>query len=331
MINWAAQLQQLFETDAEVILVTVIAVRGSAPREIGAKILFTGNAQAGTIGGGNLEYQARAIAVDMLHSNTASSVHSFALGPSLGQCCGGQVSLLFERVDAGTDWLQGVCDNPPSGSVRWLCRSIADHSDFCFIDEPVKTQIVGFTLTTRKPAAVDDLRVDSNMTLTDAANLWWCELTNPPLPEVWVFGAGHVGLALHRQLQLLPCHAVAIDNREEQLRTLPETVRVIATDAPDAEVAEAPADTWFYVMTHSHALDFDICHAVLKREDFAGLGLIGSDTKRATFEKRLTHRGVDAALVERLTCPIGLTSIQSRQPELIALGVAAELVQRWGS
>lgn len=331
MINWVAQLQQLLETDTTAILVTVIAVRGSAPREIGAKILFTGDTQAGTIGGGNLEYQARATAVDMLRTNTVSSVQSFALGPSLGQCCGGHVSLLFERVDARTSWLQRACDKPLQGNVRWLCRSVADHSDFSFVDEPQITQTVGFALTAQKPVVIDDLHADSILTLTDTANLWWCEVIDPPLPQVWVFGAGHVGRALHRQLQLLPCHAVAIDNREEQLQTLPETVRVITTDTPVAEVAEAPADAWFYVMTHSHALDFDLCSAILKREDFAGLGLIGSDTKRATFEKRLMHRGVDAALVGRLTCPIGLTSIQSRQPELIALGVAADLVQRWGS
>jgi len=82
-------------------------------------------------------------------------------------------------------------------------------------------------------------------------------------------------------------------------------------------------------MTHSHTVDFDICHSALKRTDFAYLGLIGSATKRATFASRLANRGIDEKQIDRLISPIGLPSIQSRLPQLIALGVAADLAHQW--
>ena len=113
------------------------------------------------------------------------------------------------------------------------------------------------------------------------------------------------------------------------LTNLPPGVRVIASDECAAEVAAAPANAWYLVMTHSHAVDFDICHAVLKRGEFSYLGLIGSATKRVNFARRLERRGIEPTLIDRMISPIGLPAIQSRLPQLIALGVAADLVQRW--
>ena len=81
-------------------------------------------------------------------------------------------------------------------------------------------------------------------------------------------------------------------------------------------------------MTHSHPLDEAICEAVLRREDFAYLGLIGSATKRARFVKRLGEAGIPPEQLERLVCPIGLPGIESKEPAAIAASVAADLLMR---
>ena len=79
------------------VLVTVVTVDGSAPREAGAKMVVTSDSLAGSIGGGNLEYKALQIARTMLtEAEKEPTLKPFPLGPALGQCCGGAVEVLFE-------------------------------------------------------------------------------------------------------------------------------------------------------------------------------------------------------------------------------------------
>jgi len=350
MIDWLEKLDWMAAHESAVIMVTVVTVYGSAPREIGAKILVSATRQWGSIGGGNLEYKTVAIARELLAAKLvpgkSSTIREFALGPALGQCCGGRVELLFESVSRNTEWLQHavslVSSRKSDGQLDghldkdvWLCRSIINPADFKIAEVPVDLalsprQRSGSTtsLVYGELDLVGTAGVDPSV-LNDRVDGWCCETLDPVLPEVWVFGAGHVGRALLIQLQLLPCKVVVIDGREELLQNLPEPVRIIETDCCAAEVADAPAGAWFIVMTHSHAIDFDICLAILLRDNFSYLGLIGSATKKTTFDKRLAGRGIEPQQIDRLTCPIGLASIRSRQPQLIALGVAADLSLRW--
>jgi xanthine dehydrogenase accessory factor len=72
---------------------------GSSPREAGARMWVNAAATEGTVGGGNLEYIALKVARELLHDRAGSARRErrFALGDSLGQCCGGQVTLAFTR------------------------------------------------------------------------------------------------------------------------------------------------------------------------------------------------------------------------------------------
>jgi xanthine dehydrogenase accessory factor len=80
-------------------------------------------------------------------------------------------------------------------------------------------------------------------------------------------------------------------------------------------------------MTHDHSLDQKLCEQILKRNDFQYFGMIGSRSKRLTFEKRLAQRGISQPQLARMTCPIGLPGIIGKAPEIVALSVAAELMQ----
>ncbi len=154
-----------------------------------------------------------------------------------------------------------------------------------------------------------------------------------PVPQygpmhVVLFGAGHVGHALVTLLGALPCVVQWVDERDELFPDeVPANVQVEATDTPAAVVDGAPPGAYFIVMTHNHALDFELTERIMRRRDFAWFGLIGSKTKRVKFERRLIERGFDAARMDEMTCPIGVTGIVDKAPSSIAVAVAAQLMQ----
>jgi len=150
----------------------------------------------------------------------------------------------------------------------------------------------------------------------------------PPPMHVVLFGAGHVGHALISLLGRLPCVVQWVDGRDELFPDeVPANVQVEATDTPDAIVDEAPAGAYFLVMTHNHALDFELTERIMRRRDFAWFGLIGSKTKRVKFERRLLDRGIAVEQLGEMTCPIGVTGIVDKAPSSIAVAVAAQLMQ----
>ncbi|OVZ54744.1 xanthine dehydrogenase accessory protein XdhC [Pigmentiphaga sp. NML080357] len=249
-------------------LVRILDVRGSVPRGTDAALLVGEHGFAGTIGGGHLEYEAIRYARKLLRqpaeedADAPAHTRRFALGPSLGQCCGGSVEL-------------------------------------------------GFSLL-RDPAAA----------------LPMLAAMEPRPHQLWLYGAGHVARALVHVMLPLPFLIRWIDTREDVFpHPLPPQVEPVQTDDPPSEAACAPPGALHLIMTHSHALDFDIVRAVLERGGGVYCGLIGSATKRTTFERRLRARGMDDALIARLTCPVGLPQLTGKLPGIIAVSVAAQLLE----
>ena len=246
------------------VLVQQVEVRGSSPRESGARMLVNEQTCIGTIGGGHLELKAIAVAREMLRSGEMHAhLERFALGPSLGQCCGGHVTL------------------------RW--------------------------------SVLDQAAIDA-----------WPE--PEPLFRLQLHGAGHVGRAIARLLATLDVRVDWIDEREAEF---PDSLgdshwpsHIVRRSSPRAEdeVRDAPPDSCYLVLTHSHDLDLRICEAVLRRGDFRHLGLVGSKSKSERFLRRLEARGIPEHNLLRVTCPIGIPGIQGKQPELIAVSVVAQLL-----
>lgn len=145
-----------------------------------------------------------------------------------------------------------------------------------------------------------------------------------PSRTLMLFGAGHVGRALVRVLEGTPLRVRWIDSREDEFpAAAPGNVAVTVTSTPEAEIASAPDGALILVMTHSHDLDYRLVEAALEQGTFSFLGLIGSATKRARFEKRLTARGLNPG---RLTCPIGLPGVGGNHPAEIAISVAGQIL-----
>lgn len=251
--EWLSVLADLAEQRIPCVLMTIIEAKGATPREAGTKMVVTVDRQFGTIGGGNLEFQAIGEARRLLAGlEPQTTIRHYPLGPVLAQCCGGAVTVLLEPFLPG-----------------------------------------------------------------DA--------------ELLLFGAGHVGKEVIRVLETLPVTIKWIDERDGEFPSeaaIPQNCRKIVTSAPVAELENLSARSFVVVMTHSHDLDYDLVRATLKKDHFAYLGLIGSKTKRARFEKRLRAEGLAAEKLQRLVCPIGLSGITGKHPREIALALAAELLQR---
>ena len=246
--EWLPVLAVLTEKRIPCVLLTVMEAKGSTPREAGAKMVVTASEQFGTVGGGNLEFEAVAEARKLLSgTESASKVKDYPLGPKLAQCCGGAVSIFLEPFI-------------PTGKT------------------------------------------------------------------IYLFGAGHVGREVVKVFENLPVHIRWVDSRENEFPDfIPSIADKIYTDAL-SELRNVRGQDFILIMTHSHDLDYE-----LVREAFstscAYIGLIGSNTKRVRFEKRLKADGV-AAEMSRLICPIGIEGITGKHPREIAIAVAAELLQR---
>lgn len=146
-------------------------------------------------------------------------------------------------------------------------------------------------------------------------------------PVVLLFGAGHVGRALAAALAPLPVRVRWIDGRPGEFpAAAPTGVEIVVTDRPLAEIERAPIGSAAFVLTHSHSLDFTLCSAVLERGDFPYLGLIGSRTKRAKFERGLRELGIPIERIAAMACPIGGTALRDKRPPVIAALAAAELL-----
>lgn len=235
------------------IRITVLRTAGSVPREAGTSMIVLPDGIRGTIGGGALEWEAMAIARAMLDDGRERDERTFPLGPALGQCCGGSVTLGFERADV---------------------------------------------------------------------------LEREPGVPLWIWGAGHVGRALVGVLSPMPDWSITwIDTAPDRFpEDIPASVDILPAAEPARLVPHAPRDAHHLILTYSHELDLELCHALL-RHGFASAGLIGSATKWARFRSRLAGLGHEPAQIARITCPIGDPAL-GKHPQAIAVGVAADLLRR---
>jgi len=326
MNEWIDELSDLAAAGESAVLVTVAGIRGSAPREIGAKMIVTATQTVGTIGGGQLEYQSTRVAVEMLN-DSESLLRSFPLGSSMGQCCGGVVEILFEPI---TDGLPGCLrdlsalhgQREPAVIATRISRS-----------KPAKLivtadEIFGAEGDEENAAVVARARrlLAEDPATTREMQEFYEPIVAPDL-NIAVFGAGHVVTAVVNALSDLDCNIRWIDSRPKMFRQVPANVRAIDAPDPALEVLAMPANSFYLVMTHSHAVDFDICDRILRRRDTRYCGLIGSLSKRRRFEKRYRQQGMSQALIGQLICPIGVDGISGKKPAEIAVAVAAEILK----
>lgn len=260
-MDWLGAVNELRREGTGGVLITVLEVRGHAPRDAGTKMVVGRDRTWGSVGGGNLEETAIERAREMLRSGVVapeiceSRLNEHARNEHGRQCCGGVVRLLLEPL--------------------------------------------------------------------------------PARPAVAVFGVGHVGYELARIVSRLEVQLHLVDSRSEQLDQL--RLADVTEGVADVTVHRAllgetvlerlPRGAHVVIMTHDHAEDFALCDAALRSGHLGSIGLIGSSAKWARFRRQLLDEGHDQSTVDHITCPIGLPSLTGKEPAVIAIGVAAALVE----
>ncbi len=257
----------------------------------------------GTIGGGTLEWQALAAAQANVAPGMAPVSRDYPLGPKLGQCCGGRVTLAYQRFSNAEE------------AASWAKTEGASGVTLTFSGD----------LVTARPGAAESVVYASG-------DVFRQTFGDDRTPLV-LFGAGHVGRALVLALAPLPYRITWVDQRAEAFPGhAPENVTLISVQKPDQWCARGLVDAgdgcFVVIMTHSHALDLALADAALRHPAPAYVGLIGSETKRARFTSRLLGAGVPAPILARLHCPIGLPALKDKHPACIAASVAADLCIR---
>jgi xanthine dehydrogenase accessory factor len=245
----------------DAVYVEITATRGSTPRDAGTAMKVTATGIAGTIGGGALEHHAILTARKILDGGLSARTETVPLGPSLGQCCGGAVTLYFSYAAKQTD-----AESVPAPAPL----------------VPVSSQ------------------------------------------DLWLWGAGHVGRAIVRHCPPSAFDITWVDAASDRF---PDTVPDCATTLPALDMQRlaqsAPFGAHHLIFTYSHEIDLALCATLLNRKA-ASIGLIGSATKWARFQKRLRASGLDPAPI---TCPIGDKSL-GKTPDAIAKGCVNRLLER---
>jgi xanthine dehydrogenase accessory factor len=291
MADWAASALAAL-AQGPTALVTILASEGSAPRGAGARMVVTRSALHGTIGGGALEHQAAAQARAILDLPPGSwRIQDYPLGPLLGQCCGGRVRLLVEHLGpVAVHWLR----EPHPASTRLLPAGVERSRGLAAAPPRL------FARGAHPEAFVEPVECDRR--------------------PVLLFGAGHVGRAIHERAEGLPFRIGWYDCRADAAET--PGVVLAETEAMVACAGAAQAEDAVLILTHDHGLDYRLTAAALASA--AGfVGLIGSQTKRARFVAKLARDRIPA---DRLCCPIGLPGVIGKEPEAIAIAVLAQLL-----
>jgi xanthine dehydrogenase accessory factor len=301
------RLIDAIEAEGSAALVTLARVEGSSPREAGARMVVRPSGGFhGTIGGGALEFAALDAAQAALRAGRGPAFRrSLALGPELGQCCGGRVEWRVETFDArDLDDLSTLAIAEGGGSATLSARLGPDGR----VERALGSGAEG---RSSRRSGKDD----------------WIEPIGTSARAVYLFGAGHVGRALALALAPLPFAVRWIDSRRDAFPAhAPANVTLVFAPEPAAELAGAPDGALIAVMTHSHALDLEIVAAALSAERFGFVGLIGSSTKRARFLSQMRAAGLSQGSLARLVCPIGVPGLESKDPAVIAASTAAQLL-----
>lgn len=352
MNSWLSHLRLAFEQDLPCVLVSVAAVRGSAPREPGACMVVTPSRLIDTIGGGNLEFmatrQARAILTGARELADGGEIQRYALGPETGQCCGGVVYLHYELLPAiAPDWAKQLLHLHDANTPAIYFGRRAGQAVTRALIRADEVHMIGDACAETREAiekgAIESARERLNEWPADRDLLWRQDdakpapamlddfvLMRPLLPDdfrVVVFGAGHVGRAVVEVLQPLADQIVWCDERQEEFPTSRAKNIQREHGDPFALIDAQPAAAYYLIMTHNHSLDMLLCEAITRRRDHAYCGLIGSASKRRRFEKLLLRQGLAQEDLKRLICPMGINGIKSKQPAAIAVSVVAELLR----
>ncbi len=350
-MTWLSSFKKAITLNNGCVLLTVIETKGSTPCSVGDKIIFSNKQLTfGSIGGGNLEFQALTLAKDLLNKDTnATHLEKYPLGATLGQCCGGYVKVMFESfVNSSTQlkkknsWLETVSDLIEKQQDFVVATIIDNQTDkrnsgkkFVYTANSDKSPSSNDLTNKISAGAYNLLSTNDSPTIAQYQNsseslieVCYEKMNNTELQSVAIFGAGHISRALMPILTKLPIRIYWIDDRAEQFEQYQgdtSQINIICDDFISG-LADLPEETYCLVITYSHKMDFDICEKIISRNSFTYLGMIGSRIKGNKFRDRLLKKGYPKETVDKFICPIGAKQKFLKSPTAIAVTIAMDLL-----
>lgn len=310
------------EEQHDVVLVTIVASAGSAPRKTGSHMLVgTDGRLAGTIGGGNIEYQSDLKARGLL-AEKRSCLHSFFLNEKdeegLGMVCGGDVDVLFQCIPhASGTWreIAHLLADAAAGTSGWLVLSLSG-ADPCLLSDQ-KELLAG--------SMPDDVDALCSSSCVQAGGFFSMPVRQKE--RAVIFGGGHIAQALVPILASVDFEPTVLDNRPEfaDPALFPCAENVILGDyLAIADHLTLHADDYAVVMTHGHAHDLAV-EAQLLRHELAYVGVVGSARKTHMVRERLRSEGISEDRIASVHMPVG-TKIGAVTPAEIAVSIAGEMI-----
>jgi xanthine dehydrogenase accessory factor len=289
VVAWVDALADALATVDRAVLAVVALSKGSTPRDAGVAMVITATDARGTIGGGHLEHETIRIARGFLRDGQGPGTWlvRFPLAASLGQCCGGVVTIAFSRIDStSATWLAPVMAcaqaTTPFALVSCVAPDARAQGRVVVTADDVRGSLGDVALDSAAIAAARvRLRGGSEGAAivareNDALHPLLVHVEHAAAFPVLVFGNGHVGRALVEVLGAVAAQVTWIDSRQADFPSgVPANVEIVVTDTPEDVIGDAPHGGYVVVMTLIHGLDFGLVEAALESEEGRYMALLG--------------------------------------------------------
>lgn len=312
------------------MLVSIAENEGSSPREAGANMAVgAGGRLAGTIGGGNLEFNAEKTAAGDI-SEQKTELIEYRLTKEevagLGMVCGGNVDVLYTYLpadDKTKEVLENIVGALKKSESGWLVLGL--DGGIGFINE-AKGAFANFDM----PDFIDLTQAGDGVIEKDGAKFYIKKIAKKSC--VYVFGGGHLAQETVPLLTHLDFDCVVIDDRPEySTKELFPTAKAVYTlKYTDLKGHfDITGDDYIVIVTRGHMGDYDAEKFALTTPA-CYIGVVGSRSKIAEVNAKLKADGFTDKDIARVTTPIGI-SIKSETPAEIAVSIAAQLIEKRAS
>lgn len=323
MREWLREIVHTLEAGMPVELVAVTQSSGSTPRGAGALMaVFPGGRALGTVGGGNVEYEAQQLAARLLASG-GGDLRRFRFvqgdAASLGMVCGGEVTLLFRYLPAGDARVIAVLRDLMEASAGDLDTWLVLNAETAAMGAADRN---GCRHLAQPPEGLSALLQNRPVSERD-----WLTVPMVRAGRVYIFGGGHVSRALVPAIAAVGFRPVVYDDRPEftDPALFPQAEKLLCGGFTEiGRRITLTADDYVVIMTRGHQADYEVLTQTL-RSGVKYLGCIGSKKKLALCRERLLAAGFTAEEYGTVHAPIGLP-IGAETPEEIAVSVTAELI-----
>jgi len=342
MLDIIGNINTLLEKKQSFCLATILFKAGSAPREVGTKMIVKNDfSTIGTVGGGIIE--ALTIkACRAVFENECSIIKYFSLSnkdaSSYGMVCGGEQKLLVEFINA---------NNPETVNIykkSWkLKEKCTDFVMITRIGEEEKEYLSHdkwiCSETTFYGSEDDEIQVILKEIRINFKNLKFETLyldevkylIEPILSNetVYIFGAGHVSQKLAVMTKMVDFKTVILDDRCEFANSARfkdvDDIIVIESFENIFKQLEINKESYIIIVTRGHIYDKNVLNQALKTKA-KYIGMIGSKTKVEYIFNKLFEEGFLQSDIDRVSAPIGV-KIFAQTPEEIAVSIIAEMIK----